>query len=295
MVFLLLWQPRRCSSLSHGLYSSCEQPIHACRHVMFTSHQATQMRCQQTVYFRNKKNLINLAHLCKWVMSLHLPLLFFKYVLVEVLFFLPILTPCVCVCIRIHQNCMEHVVEKEFPWINRKINPIANWYFMLHQRRVTGDVYEVEAFQLCYHITGHFICSIPCMTVLISILHSAPRVCLLPKATTATTFCTVMERGGVNRLHPNLWKLCAGLKVLSHIYGYPFLAPNSSGSTDFFKSLYMFPRALLPTFNICPQGLSLRLETLKYHSRSDFGRLQAWFLNEVVLKNCSSCRSVVLS
>jgi len=148
-------------------------------------------------------------------------------------FFLPILTPCVCVCIRTHQNCMEHGVEKEFPWINRKINPIANWYFMLHQRRVTGDVYKIEAFQLCYCIAGHFICSIPCMTVLISILHSAPRVCLLPKATAATTFCTVMERGGVNRLHPNLWKLCAGLKVLSHIYGYQFPTPNSSGSMDF--------------------------------------------------------------
>lgn len=165
------------------------------------------------------------------------PCFFLNMFWLKFFFFLPILTPCVCVCIRTHQNCMEHGVEKEFPWINRKINPVANWYFMLHQRRVTGDVYKIEAFQLCYCIAGHFICSIPCMTVLISILHSAPRVCLLPKATTATTFCTVMERGGVNRLHPNLWKLCAGLKVLSHIYGYPFLAPNSSGSTDFFLIL----------------------------------------------------------
>lgn len=91
------------------------------------------MRSWQTVWFKHRKNMTD-VHLPKQCLTLPPSWIISNKIWLMCSFLSLSLSPFVAVCPGKHQNCVEHWVEKEFPWINTKLAPIANWYLILHQR-----------------------------------------------------------------------------------------------------------------------------------------------------------------
>lgn len=185
-------------------------------------------------------------------------------------FFLsPLIIPFVGVCIGKHQNCLEYGAQKEFPCINRKINPIANCYLMLYQW-LSGDVCAVQAV-LPYHrlLLQHPLfgaklfsaagCSQGLSTTKGSELQ-APwcsrsqsgcwacekvKVGWHPTSDSDHNWCFDVQTDRERQIPPISLKVICWAFVLMHSDEYPFPVPISSDNKHgFLLSLYMSPRPL---------------------------------------------------
>lgn len=185
-------------------------------------------------------------------------------------FFLsPLIIPFVGVCIGKHRNCLEYGAQKEFPCINRKINPIANCYLMLYQW-LSGDVCAVQAV-LPYHrlLLQHPLfgtklfsaagCSQSLSTTTGSELQAPwcsrsqspcwacekAKVGWHPTSDSDHNWCLDVQTDRERQIPPISLKVICWAFVLMHSDEYPFPVPISSDNKHgFLLYLYMSPRPL---------------------------------------------------